>query len=368
MRILITRREHLDVPDGINIFIFSLADSFTRLGHEVILLSTYESDQEKIKKYYGGFMFKKIYGLIRHTPNSSLYSLAKVFIAWMTKGRELIRNLKPDFCIFNGVVPFMPRGIPVVFVSHDLEPRFISHRLRNFVKRISYNSAVCVVATTSELKEELVSSQLVSYEKITIIPTCIKLSLYQCQPVRYRRRAILHIGTAFYKNPEASIRSFEKLGSQDVELLITGEPSAELQAYIARIQEPTLREKIRLLGRVSDMDLKRLLGEVRVVSVPSIYKTPVASPTVLESFAAGTPVVTTNSITRDIAVNGFNCLVCKIDTEEFAEALKRLLYDDILWERLSENARLSVKEFDADKVAERYLELYETHVRGVRHR
>ncbi|MEM2045933.1 MAG: glycosyltransferase family 4 protein [Candidatus Bathyarchaeia archaeon] len=161
MRILITRREHLDVPDGINIFIFNLADSFTRLGHEVILLSTYESDQEKIKKYYGGFMFKKIYGLIRHTPNSS-YSLAKVFIAWMTKGRELIRNLKPDFCIFNGVVPFMPRGIPVVFVSHDLEPRFISHRLRNFVKRISYNSAVCVVATTSELKEELVS-----------FPTCI---------------------------------------------------------------------------------------------------------------------------------------------------------------------------------------------------
>jgi glycosyltransferase involved in cell wall biosynthesis len=173
----------------------------------------------------------------------------------------------------------------------------------------------------------------------------------------------LHIGTAVYKNPEASIRSFERIESRDVELLITGEPNRELENIVGTIRDPATRERIKLLGRVSDSELKRLLSEVRVVSVPSVYETPVASPTVLESFAAGTPVVTTSSVSRDIAVGGFNCLIRRVNEEEFADALKRLLWNDALWETLSQNARSSVRKFDASRVAAKYLELYETRVK-----
>jgi hypothetical protein len=150
VRILITRRERLDIPDGINIFIFSLADSLTRLGHTVFLLSTYQSNMERIAKYYGGFRFEEVYGLMDHAVSSPC-TLRGVFMAWVTRGRMLIRKLKPDFCIFNGAVPFMPTDIPHVFVAHDLERRFVrSQWLQTLIKRIAYRSAVQVVAATSE--------------------------------------------------------------------------------------------------------------------------------------------------------------------------------------------------------------------------
>ncbi len=361
MKILITRRERLDVPDGINIFIFSLADSFTKMGHEVFVLSTYESSTENIAKYYGSFMFKDLYSLMKGTDRFPA-RLSEVLKVWLTEGRNLIRKLKPDFCIFNGAVPFMPRDIPHVFVSHDLEFRFVRPQLQTLVKKLAYYSAVSIVATTSEIKEGLMNQLGIPSERLTVIPTCIKVSQYQGKPLKQRSCAILHIGTAFYKNPETTIHAFKRIESLEAELLITGEPSAQLLDMIEKVQDPVKRKKIRLLGRVSDAELKRLLGEVRVVSVPSVYRTPVASPTVLESLASGTPVVTTTSISRDIAVDGFNCFIRSANSEEFASALEQLLLDDSLWEMLSKNARLSIKEFDADRVAERYLELYETRI------
>lgn len=52
MRIILTRREGLDTPDGINIFLFSLAEALLEMGHEVVVVSSAQSDRNKLREYY----------------------------------------------------------------------------------------------------------------------------------------------------------------------------------------------------------------------------------------------------------------------------------------------------------------------------
>jgi len=65
---------------------------------------------------------------------------------------------------------------------------------------------------------------------------------------------------------------------------------------------------------------------VRVLCVPSRYVVPVASPTVLESFAAGTPVVGSTGISRDLLSPGVNGYRCDPGNEvEIAASIEALL-------------------------------------------
>jgi glycosyltransferase involved in cell wall biosynthesis len=102
--------------------------------------------------------------------------------------------------------------------------------------------------------------------------------------------------------------------------------------------------------------LKDLLSSVRVVSVPSRYDCPVASPTVLEAFASGTPVVASTSISRDLLLDGINgYAVPDALIEQGSRRIQSLLHDDNEWERMSAAARLTAESFSAEAVARRYL-------------
>lgn len=353
MRIVITRREPLDVPDGINIFIFSLSDAFTRLGHEVHIMSTYLPDRDKIDKFYGHFKFRTLYGWL--DAGEFPAPLTKRYISWRTKGMSILNGLDAQFCILNGAIPFLPISIPHVFVAHDLERRFVrSRRLQNFIKRSAYMSGVKVICTTNEIAKGLSQELGLPSSRMEVIPTCFRISEYEGRPLERREKSILHMGTAAYKQPLVSMKAFQMAGIDDGELLITGPTTAAMDAFVK--SHPTCR--IRCLGFVSDAELKSLLARVRAVSVPSVYDSPVASPSVLESFACGTPVVTTNSISGDVVVDNENCLVRDCQDAEFAEAFRLLLSDDPTWRRLSSNARRASEKFDARAVAQAYLDLH----------
>jgi hypothetical protein len=53
LRVVIIRRAALDTPDGINIFIFSLAQALVSKGHEVFIVGTTLRDPERISELYG---------------------------------------------------------------------------------------------------------------------------------------------------------------------------------------------------------------------------------------------------------------------------------------------------------------------------
>ena len=98
-------------------------------------------------------------------------------------------------------------------------------------------------------------------------------------------------------------------------------------------------------------------------SVPSIYRVPVLSPTVLESLASGTPVVAgSTGISNDLVIDGYNGFrVYPTDYKEIARKILMLITDNILWKQLSANARSMATNFDASVVAKKYIKLYESY-------
>ena len=352
-RIVIIRRAALGTPDGINIFIFSLAEALLSKGHEVFIVGTTLLDPERIRELYGTSRDLEVMALARN--DSFNHSYMRVAARWFFAGKPMVDRLRPDLTIVNGPLPMSFAGNNCV-VAHDLERRF--ERLgpvRTTYKAVTYRRSHHIVATCTEIKWALVGQLGLESRRISVIPTCIDLTAYRGRPPSEREEAILHIGTVDYKNPSATIEAFGLLGSATARLYITGTMNTDVQRALDRL-DPKIRANVEVLGFISADRLRALLGTVKVVSVPSRYFVPVSSPTVIEAFASSTPVVSFEDISRDLLRDGRSGFVSE-DPSEMAGAFHRLMSDAALWERLSAGALATSADYSATKVADAFLGL-----------
>ena len=352
MNIVLTRRESLHLPDGINVFIFALAEELIGRGHAVTVVSTCRFNAETVRETFRCREYPKLVSLTDRDHLGYL-STGK---AWLLRGFSVVRRLKPDAVIINGAIPMRMPG-HTALVSHDVEQRVPQHRrVRIAYKKFCYSLVDEIVGTCSEVANDLATEIATDRQRIRVIPTCINVANYDPLPLERRRRGILHMGTVGYKAPVASLQAFAKLGDTDSELFITGQMTPALRELLDRLPN-AIRSKIHCGRFLTSSALKELIESVRVVSVPSEYSTPVASPTVLEAFAARTPVVCSHSISRDIIRPETNAIVTST-SDEMTAAFQRLLTDDALWQRLSSGAAETMVEYSAPSVARQYEELF----------
>jgi hypothetical protein len=182
MRVVLTRREAFDSHDGVNIFIVSLAQALSDLKHDVrIVVGSLQSHAE-----YRRLLAPRLELPIVALSRKHLTGLASV-AAWL-RAKRVIDRFKPDLVIHSETVPLPLRGI-VVQVVHDLEPR--SGRLApvwRSIRRASTKRSDCVVATTTELRDELVRDLGLRTDQLTVIPKCIDLGAYRGSGLAARER------------------------------------------------------------------------------------------------------------------------------------------------------------------------------------
>ena len=196
----------------------------------------------------------------------------------------------------------------------------------------------------------------VSPKNIKVIPTCFNINEYKGKEIKLRENAILHIGTNPYKNPSITIKAFSFLSVPNVKLYITG--NIELVRELVKRLKKEIRERIFFPGYLNAQEFNKLLATVKIVSVPSVYNVPVASPSVIEALSSGTPVVCSESISSSIVQNRHNGFICNNnDINSYTERYKEILTNDDLWNYLNKNAISSSKAFSAEIVAVNYLEL-----------
>jgi glycosyltransferase involved in cell wall biosynthesis len=353
MRIVITRRESFDLADGINAFVLALSDALMAAGHEVHLISASSSNADVMRRNFESSRFTSVYSL-SDKPKPSMWEM---FGCWRASGLSRLKEIQPSFILINGALPFrMP--FPNCTISHDLEKagRGRIGWLRRLFKIYSYRKTDQIVATCSELRLMLAAELYVRPESVEVIPTCVGLENYRRMPVCMREKSILHMGMALYKNPIASIRAFAVMKTRGT-LYLTGTPNEAVKDEVAKLPKET-QTNIRMVGILPSEELKNLLARVRALSVPSVYNTPVASPTAIDGLASGTPVVGTPSISSDLIDDGESGYrIDPGDTAGLAATFDLLLGEDETWQAFSDRAHAKATTFSNHRIAAMYIDL-----------
>ncbi|WP_167378623.1 glycosyltransferase family 4 protein [Mesorhizobium prunaredense] len=333
-----------------SIFIVALAQALLELGHQVLIVVGTFKSRANFERLLAPRLELPIIGLSR-TPLTGPASVA----AWL-RAIGIINRFRPDLVIHSETVPLPLHGT-IVQIVHDLQRRNGAlAAVWGAVRRISTRRCHHVVATTSELQEELVQDLGLPRDRILKIPECIDRQSYASRGLADRERAILHAGTSPYKVPEATIRAFGALNDPSVRLYLTGDITPPVTEAVDALPEE-IRGHVILLGMAEGARVRELHSRVRVAAFPTRYTVPVASATVMEAIASGTPIVGSSRLSRDLLADGVNGAVVVGQPEAMAGAMRGVLDDDHLWSRLSAGARQRAGQFDAHRVARQYLEL-----------
>ncbi len=221
--------------------------------------------------------------------------------------------------------------------------------------------------TISESSREDLVARGIPTDQIRVIHCGIDRPALVIDPSQPRPQRIAYLGRLEpYKHIDVLLRAVAQLQDRFplAELVVIGRGSlrARLEALA---EELGIAGRTRFTGFVSTKERDAILAEVRVCVCPSAKEG--WGLTVIESNAAGTPVVATDApglrdSVRD-AVTGF--LVAPGDVDGFADAIARLLSDDELATRMSAAALAWSQRFDWDAAASEMAKALEA-ARGAR--
>ena len=131
------------------------------------------------------------------------------------------------------------------------------------------------------------------------------------------------------KNLERLVKAFAESDAQDLTLVIAGGPGSVVPGGDRatgrghRALPPSVKERIVRTGYVNDRDKLALLSGATVLAYPSLYEG-FGFP-VLEAFAAGVPVMTSNVSSLPEVAGEAAVLVDPADVHAIAKALSELV-------------------------------------------
>ena len=277
----------------------------------------------------------------------------------------------PDF-----VLPPVRRAKTLVTV-HDLSfmryPQCADANLRAYLNQVvprSVHRADLVLADSQSTKDDLVELLGVESDRIEVVYPGVEKRFRpiedqaHLEEVRKRYnlppRFILGLGTLQpRKNFARLIEAFADLRFAicDLHLVIAGGKGWLYEEIFATVERLGLEEKVIFPGFVADQDLPALYNLADLFVFPSLYEGFGLPP--LEALACGTPVITSDASSLPEVVGEAGLIMEATDVEALAEAMKRVLEDDALRERMIAQGLEQARKFTWEKAAAKLLSLYE---------
>lgn len=281
---------------------------------------------------------------------------------------SIISKLKPDIFHNPSFSPIVPRReIPYLITIHDLIN--ITHN-DHYFKKLYYKLAVkraCRLSdrilTVSEYSKEQIADILgVRRDHISVIYNGVSEKFFssnnptRMEEVRKRyelpEKYILYVGSHdLQKNLKGTISAYIHSGAKlPLVLALSWE---ELSVYCSSELKP---DGVMCIGPVTDMDLPYVYKGAELLLFMSFIEG-FGFP-VVEAFASGVPVITSNVTSLPEISRGCAVEVNPTDINAMAAAIKMILTDDVLKNRNIEFGKERAKEFTVQKLAERVLRVY----------
>jgi phosphatidyl-myo-inositol alpha-mannosyltransferase len=357
-----------DVPGGVQQHVRDLAEALIDYGHEVSVISPADDDTP-LPPY--------VVGAGRAVPvpyNGSVARLSFGFLSasrvrrWVKEGGfDLLHVHEPSVPSLSLLACWVASG-PIVATVHTAIPRsrvlVVTYPvLRTALEKISGRIAVSEAARTT-LVEHIGGDAVV-------IPNGVATRRYRkAEPLPGWPGGGGSIGFLGRtdeprKGLAVLLKAFETLGVQrpGLRLLIAG-PAGDPEEVLNRVPA-ALRDRVVLLGQVSEEDKVRVLHSVDVFCSPNTGGESFGIVTA-EAMAAGVPIVASDIEAFRQVLRGGEAgeLFTTGDAAELALAAGRLLDDPARRAELSAAALAAVAEYDWSVVAREVLSVYETVVLG----
>jgi glycosyltransferase involved in cell wall biosynthesis len=294
------------------------------------------------------------------------------------------------FFPYNSAALFSPcRSVVTI---HDLHPYVIADRfslvhgpdlqggrLRSTVNKLYWKKmliAACrrmdhIIAVSKSTKRDITDIFKIPAGSVSVVHEGVDTSYFNVDsngqdPDSFRKtynlpqHYILCVGTHAYKNIEGAIRAFSIIRAkhnQEIHLVIAGKKS-----YLGR-NIPELVSSLQLGPYVvftdffPDKDLKYLYQQAEMFLFPSFYEG--FGLPVLEAFACGIPVVTSNKGSLPEVSGDAALLVDPSDPQDIAAAMLRLLRDGAFRKKLIQKGFKQVEKFSWAKAASGTLNVFQ---------
>lgn len=225
-----------------------------------------------------------------------------------------------------------------------------------------FSEADQIVVTTPLTKQMILDRYKTHPEKVAVIPNYVLTDVFL--PIEKKKEKVDNNRICFVgrldkqKNLSAL---FEALKGLDVELVIVG--SGPLKK-ILKEEAHKNSLSVRFLGNIPHRQLPEILNSSDLFILPSYYEGHPKA--LLEAMACGLPVIGTDvSGIRELITHRETGYLCGTSPEEIREAIKEVLADRPLQERMGRNAReLVVKNFSLERILRMELELLQELVEG----
>lgn len=312
----------------------------------------------------------------------SLKNVSRVNISvtrlWTQLGlaAELFRS-RPDVLFIPAhTLPIIrPRGLRTVVTIHDLGYEYLE-QYHKFPGRLYLNksteyaagNADRLIAVSEATKKDLITKLGVTESKIDVVYEGYDDKIFKKSSEQEKDRVkkkynlgryLLFVGTIQpRKNIENIIRAFEEVSKKDdIDIVICGK-SGWLNSKIYSLPaELGVEDRVRFIDYVSIEDLPGLYSGSEGFVFPSLFEG--FGLPVIEAFACGTPVLTSNVSSLPEVAGDAAILVDPYDVESISQGMYQLVSNKKLTDQLREKGFARAKTFSWEKAAKQTLEVLE---------
>jgi phosphatidylinositol alpha-mannosyltransferase len=353
-----------DVPGGVQAHVHDLADNLIALGHEVSVLSPVDDpDEADLPPYlvpagravpvpYNGSVARLVFGPL------SLKRTRR----WLREGAfDVLHVHEPTVPSVSMLACFAASG-PIVATFHTATARSRALQVFGTALQPALEKVIGRIAVSPAARRVVVEHL---GDDAVLIPNGVDVARFEdAQPLPNRPQAPTVVFLGRIDEPRKGLAVLLEALPElvrlvpEVRLLVAGPGDAdEVREAVPR----SLRDRVELLGRVSEADKASVFASGDVYCAPNTHGESFGI-VLVEALAAGTPVVASDleAFRRVLQDGEAGVLVPVRDAGALAAALAALLQDAPQRERLASAGRRIVRAYDWSAVTRQIIEVYET--------
>jgi len=370
MRILHISKYYYPYRGGVETVCQDLAESSKRKGDEVAVICFNDGKKSRTDDVNGITVYRV----------GALITVARqaLSLSYYHRIKKVIADFKPDIIHFHWANPF-PAALLLMTIPKDV--KLVVHWHMDIIKQKTLYKLIKPIETrllkradrilvTSPLYMDY-SIPLQQYKnKIDVVANAIRSKNFDIRSgdeekikeirQKYENKDIVFfIGRhVMYKGLPYLLEAEKKVKSDCVFIIAGKGPLTE------ELMTSCKADRVHFIGRISDDELRQYLYASKIFAFPSITKNEAFGIALAEAMYCGTPAVTFHidgSGVNWLSQKDITCLeVSNKDTSAYANAIDRMLNDEDLYDRLSENGMKRVREnFLIDNMVKSCYDSYE---------